>query len=585
MKILLTVHQFPPKYISGTEVLTYSVARELMSRGHEVRVLTGAPGSEPLRDAERFDEYEIDGIKVYRFTHAFVPMGDQSVIMEMEYCNRLVARYFRMILDSYQPDLVHVFHMSRLGVGMIDIALQQNIPIYFTPTDFWSVCPTSLLMLDDGSPCAGPDGAGGNCVRHVAMRARWSWIADAAKRTPNVLAGGVVRLAQRGMLPARMPYAREIAALGGRPEYIRSRLNALNGIVSPTSLMTDALIRNGIDPALIRQHMFGINLSNFVRTARRCVPGAVLRVGFIGGLMKHKGCHLLIEAVRQMVGQEVTLQVYGNPMDDPPYYAQLVEEAAGDPAIEFRGTFANEHIHDVLAGIDVLVVPSVWLENAPLVIHSALASGCPVVASDFPGMSEVVRHEMNGLLFEPGSVASLKRAIGRLLTDDGLLTSLSENCRPPKGIATYVDELLDVYRAIPVKASGSLPFQSVDVTPFDPSSEANFMMGWAVMDGGQPKKLIIRTEDGECLMNESFSARPDVRKGLERGGCNLRSDLFGFRISFPKGLDRDSLVVELVGQNERLISYSLKSIACGEMRKLDDGCYLGLDNELFERTN
>ena len=38
MKIVLTVHQFPPEYISGTEVLTFSVAKDLMRRGHEVRV-------------------------------------------------------------------------------------------------------------------------------------------------------------------------------------------------------------------------------------------------------------------------------------------------------------------------------------------------------------------------------------------------------------------------------------------------------------------------------------------------------------------------------------------------------------------
>ncbi len=46
MKILLTAHQFLPEFSSGTEVLTYEVATELIRLGHEVRVLTGWPGSD-----------------------------------------------------------------------------------------------------------------------------------------------------------------------------------------------------------------------------------------------------------------------------------------------------------------------------------------------------------------------------------------------------------------------------------------------------------------------------------------------------------------------------------------------------------
>ena len=52
-KILLTVHQFFPQYAAGTEVLTYSVARELMKRGHIVHVLTGHPGRADLREEDR----------------------------------------------------------------------------------------------------------------------------------------------------------------------------------------------------------------------------------------------------------------------------------------------------------------------------------------------------------------------------------------------------------------------------------------------------------------------------------------------------------------------------------------------------
>ena len=80
---------------------------------------------------------------------------------------------------------------------------------------------------------------------------------------------------------------------------------------------------------------------------------------------------------------DVELKIYGG-LEDYPQYVAAARAAAGDPRITFCGTFANQEIGRVFAGIDVLVVPSVWYENTPLVISSAQQAGCPVIASDMP---------------------------------------------------------------------------------------------------------------------------------------------------------------------------------------------------------
>lgn len=581
MKILLTVHQFPPEFISGTEVLTFSVAKDLMRRGHEVRVLTGAPAKGPLRDVERFDEYEIEGIRVYRFSHAFVPMGDQNVIMEMEYTNSLVARYFQSLLSTFQPDLVHIFHMSRLGTAIIDVATGMKIPTYFTPTDFWSACPTSLLMLDDGSPCKGPAAAGGNCVKHVAMRARWSWIAKAAKIAPDFVADGVITLARKGWLPPSMPFRGEIAALSSRYSYVISRLNALNGIISPTNLMTTALTRNGVRPELIRQHMFGINIDTYNDVVRSRVPGKSLTFGFIGGLSSHKGCDVLIKAFKLLGRGDVRLKIFGNPNDSPAYYEELQSLAAGLDSIEFCGTFPNGKIAEVLTGIDTLVVPSVWFENAPLVIHSALAARCPVVASDFPGMSEVVRNGENGLLFVPGNPESLAAALRRLLDEQNLLRDLSASCRPPKSIGEYVDEIVTIYDSPPVREGGRGIVDFRSYAPLDPSKEASFIAGWCVADAAQPALLEIRAAGQLVAQTRQFMSRPDVRSGLGESGLSVSGDRFGFSLSFPAGVDRADLSIDCTSQSGSVQTLSLGQLAIGNMVKLDEGFYIGLDQECF----
>ena len=70
MKILYTTHQFLPDYSAGTEILTYSTAREMSKRGHGVSVFTGYPVKGTVEASHAFDCYEYDGISVDRFFHS-----------------------------------------------------------------------------------------------------------------------------------------------------------------------------------------------------------------------------------------------------------------------------------------------------------------------------------------------------------------------------------------------------------------------------------------------------------------------------------------------------------------------------------
>lgn len=457
MKFILTVHQFFPEYSSGTEVLTFSVARELVRRGHEVYVLTGYPARTSLPDSRRLDRYEIEGVQVYRFHHGFTPMGGQLTVSEIEYNNHLVARYFAGIVDEVGPDVVHFFHFSRLSAALVDVVRSRNIPAFYTPTDFWAVCPTSQLLLGEGVVCDGPSSQGGNCVKHVAALTRWRHYSGLVRHLPDTAFDAVARLART--VPAIwFPFHKEIAALGGRKGFIIPRLNALQGIVSPTRLMTNVLVRNGVRAELIVQSAYGIDTAGFDDAKPRQATGSGVTFGYIGTLAPHKGCHVLIEAFRQLNRGDSRLKVYGNPAEFPDYSAELRTKAeACGGAIEFCGTFPNGRIAEVLAGIDVLVVPSVWYENTPLVVYSALAAKCPVIASDFPGMSEVIRHEWNGLLFAPGRADELAERLRRIKDEPELRGGLSANCQPPKSTTRYVDELLALYQQAPGAPRHELP--------------------------------------------------------------------------------------------------------------------------------
>ena len=451
MKILLTVHQFFPEHSSGTEVLTRSVAHNLLARGHDVRVFTGMPTSKALSPAQRVDAYEFEGLHVYRFHSSVMPMTDGITVTEQGYNNTLADAYFAEILSCFKPDLIHCFHLHLLGSRLIDMAASRRLPITMTPTDFWSVCPMGQLLLSDGRMCTGPSAAGGNCMKHFAETWHLSSVRFAAKWVPTLAVDAVVRLAQAHLVPV-YSYRDRMDAVSARLKTNVGRLNKLKKIISPNHLMTDILVHNGVAKTQILESSYGIDTTQPAHdqarralTSTHTLPSRPLHIGFIGTLAPHKGCHVLIDAFKALPAGTAVLNIYGDLYGLPAYAEQLQASAGGRPDIRFCGTFPNAQIANIMAGIDVLVVPSMWYENTPLVIYSAQAAGCPVIASDCPGISVVVDHEVNGLLFKAGNAAALCQQLSRAATDEGLIDRLSVACKPPKSTSQYVDELLEVW--------------------------------------------------------------------------------------------------------------------------------------------
>jgi glycosyltransferase involved in cell wall biosynthesis len=444
LRVLLTTHQFFPEFSSGTEVLTLGVARELIARGIEVCILTGFPGDKSGENIGRMDRYEYEGLQVYRFFHAFRIMPGQKSRVEGDFDNRLAAAYFREIASAFKPDLVHCFHLHRLGTGIIAEAVAAGIPVFFTPTDFWALCPTGQLMDLAGAACAGPSRNAGNCIVHLAANrlgmATGAWLSS----LPDVIGSLAVAAAKSGLLPERAG-AGEIISVSERKDLIVSRLNQVERIVVPTRMMERLLIGHGVDACRISYSAFGMECHSPARRRERSGPGFPLRVGYIGTLAPHKGCHVLVEAFNGLEDGAATLRIYGRETDFPDYARELRRIANGNRRIEFPGGFPNERIGEVIADLDVMVVPSLWQENSPLVIYSAQAFGCPVIGSDVEGIVEVVRDGVDGLIFRRGDAEALRGKLRLTIDEPQLLGMLSARAPSPKTMIAYVNELTAIW--------------------------------------------------------------------------------------------------------------------------------------------
>lgn len=439
MRIILALHQFLPEFRAGTEVLTHRVACGLRSRGHEILIFAGHPTTDELPDHQRFQLSEYDGFSVLTFLHQHREMAGQTDVVRQEFDSEIVRRKFKELLAEWRPSVVHFFNFARISTSPVDCCIEAGVPFFYTATDFWSVCTTARLQLESGAQCDGPSRFGANCLAHLLSIKKIPWPGfvplEPALRTVQTLGS---------LLPFKNARVfRQSISIGARSEVIRSRLSRAACVWVPTETMASLLAHHGVAPLKLAKMPFGIDVTCVTR--RRRERRGPLRAGFIGTIAFHKGLHNLVGALQLAEGLEVELVIYGDTNAFPDYYGQFADQIARDPRIRLGACFPPDEIDRIINQIDILVVPSLWRENAPLVVLEALARGCPVVASRQPGLVEFVRDGDNGLVFDPDSQSELISSLERLVVEDGLLGKLSDRCAASSDMELYVDEVCQSY--------------------------------------------------------------------------------------------------------------------------------------------
>ena len=446
MRILNVVHQFMPRQYAGTEVVTRDASLELMRRGHDVHVLTAERC--PPRDSSRITarDYDYRGLNV----HAIELPRPMTTIEANggEYGTAAVAEHLREHVERLEPDVIHAYHLAGLGASVIDVLAPQPVPLLYTATDFWSVCTRSILVKPSGEMCSGPDEISSNCLechsgeRLVSRNAP----AGAARRRTMYRKLASRALAER---PGEHPNMRAIRVMLGRNDFVRERINSVDAVLAPTRIMARMLTQNGIRPELVRHSPYGLKLDSFAAVREHRRPSSTVRFGYVGTLREPKGVEILLEAFKRLPEScDASLRIVGDMGDFPPYVRSLYEGAQEDRRINFTGIVPSERTTEQLAEIDVLVVPSTWYENSPTTILLAFAAGVPVIASDVPGITEIVVPGDNALLFKMGDAGELADCMRSVVDDARLLSRLRANAKGLRTVENSVDEALELYEVL-----------------------------------------------------------------------------------------------------------------------------------------
>lgn len=138
---------------------------------------------------------------------------------------------------------------------------------------------------------------------------------------------------------------------------------------------------------------------------------------FIGRLEPRKGIDTLLMAMAELNDRRIELDAAGEDTLDPArpgkFGANSLESCrARIPAgsVRLLGRRPPEELSGLRAGADAVVIPSP-MDNFPYVCVEAMAEGRLVIASSAGGTGEMIRHGVDGFLFEPGNAAALAGAI------------------------------------------------------------------------------------------------------------------------------------------------------------------------------
>jgi glycosyltransferase involved in cell wall biosynthesis len=171
------------------------------------------------------------------------------------------------------------------------------------------------------------------------------------------------------------------------------------------------------------------------------------RFAFVGRLVVHKGCHVLLRALAlcRRRGYDFGVDVYG----DGPARSRLARLARryglDDGAVVFHGFVVGEELARAYNRAFALVAPSAWHEPLGLVALEAMACGRAVVASAAGGLGEIV--DGTGLTCPPGDAESLSQRLIELHESPQLLRKCEE--RGPGRAARYgVDRIGADYLAL-----------------------------------------------------------------------------------------------------------------------------------------
>jgi glycosyltransferase involved in cell wall biosynthesis len=432
MKVLLGVPWYFPDSVGGTEVYVRGLAQQLLQRGIDVVVAAPIQGDGPT-------EYVNEGVRVLRYPAPYASSGEIDL-------NRVEPEAWGELLDRVAPTIVDLHALtSGLELAHLKAARRRNMRTVVTLHIPGVICARGTFMRFGTTPCTG-NIASEPCT---ACRLEAQGTSPLASRMIAAMPSGLGEIVGRIPFPSSLRRAMRATSLDRhRRQWLREIINAADRIVAPSAWLVEVLLKNHAAPDRVVLCRQGVDAGCMTQASKPADGAHPLRVGFLGRYDHVKGLHVLVEAIKRVPQTSaIELHIWGvaRSSADHAYRQTIIDSAQGDRRIVVHEESA--HPADAYRQIDLLAVPSIWLETGPLVILEAQAAAVPVIGSRLGGIAERVTDGVDGLLVPPGDAGALARALTELADDPGRVAALRPRFTP-RTTVDVADETWRTYEAL-----------------------------------------------------------------------------------------------------------------------------------------
>jgi glycosyltransferase involved in cell wall biosynthesis len=408
-RVLVVAHGHPRLQPGGTEAVAHGLFRALKARGAPAFLLAGTDragdAGTPFRavgDAPDELLFASDAFDLFRLGRR--DLADFS-------------GPFAQLLRAVRPDVVHLHHLLRVGAEAPALVrrILPDARIVLTLHDFHAICH-----------------------------------ADGQMTTPRELRP--CRAAAPAACAACFP-DRTAAEFLRRELHLKALLAHVDLFVAPSLFLRDRFVAWGLPAdriAVVRNGLPGAEPA----PARALAEGERRAVfGIFGNVTPYKGATVALEALRRLADEGVRdarIEIHGTAgwrgTEFHEGFERAVEACGGRAAV--HGPYAPDELPGRMAGVDWVLVPSVWWENAPLVVQEAFQHRRPPIVSGHGGLAEAVRDGVDGLHARPGDAADLARAMRRAVEAPDLHARLAAAAPAVRTLAEAADEHLSLYAAL-----------------------------------------------------------------------------------------------------------------------------------------
>lgn len=387
MKILLINDHGSPA--GGAEVMTFTLSKELIARGHEVRIFSSTAMAIPGLSFADYYCFGTDNPKLRMLTQVLNPSAYERL---------------RGVLKEFHPDVVHI-RMFLWQLSPLILPLLKRFPTVYHVVTYKPVCPTGRKLLPCGTACRVDQGL--NCFKNKCLS-----------------------------LPA--------LGVSMMQHYFWSKWKkTIDTIIANSHFVAGELKKAGMENVEVIWN--GVP----VRPMRPPLSKKPLAV-YAGRLSGEKGVDILIRAfeiVRRKV-PEAELLIAGEGAGKK-QLLQLCDRLKLNHSVHFLGHLSREDMEKRFESAWVQVVPSKWPEPFGIVATEGMMRGTAIVGSNTGGLAEIIQHEKTGFQVAPFDCQGLAEKLTLLLTDRDLAEQMGRQGRSFAleyfTTEVYTNQILNLY--------------------------------------------------------------------------------------------------------------------------------------------